>query len=142
MLILNLVSYFGQNPKPRYGIHLELPNYLSFRLFLSSLKSFTYFILFGLCKVLEKQKYNRTQNSYNFFNRQNADKKLKTPAKNLCCKNVFVNICYIAKQVFCINISNNSPKLVDFWLDQLVFSSRKEIISNSAAKKSFLATPK
>lgn len=63
------------------------------------------------------------QNSCDFFNKQIADKKLKMPAKVLCCKNIFVTIHYITEYVFYINISNNFLKLIGFWPDQLAFPS-------------------
>lgn len=47
MLIFGLISHFGRNFKPQFGIHLKLPNYLSFRLFLSGFKGFTHFIFFS-----------------------------------------------------------------------------------------------
>lgn len=68
--------------------------------------------------------------------------KLETLAKILYCKNVLVTIRYIAKYIFCINISNDSPKIIVFWLNQLAFPSGKKIMGDCAIRKNFLAMPK
>ena len=138
MLVLNLVSHPGRSPKPRFGVHLDLPNCLSFRPFPSGLKSFTHLILFGLREVREKRRHSSTRDSCDFFDGQTADKKLETPAEVSCRKNVFVTIRYIAEYVFRISISNDFPELIGFRPDQLAFPSGRGMTGDCTARGGLL----
>lgn len=142
MLVLSYESHSGQSFNSQFSIYLKLFIYLNFHLFISGFKSFTHFILFDFCKVQEKQEHNNIQNSYDFFDKQTANKKLEICIKVLYCKNVFVTIRYIIEYIFYISISNDSLELIGFWLDQLAFFSRREMTGDYAARKNFCSHAK